>query len=369
MDIITGYALNSATFISTYILPALVLLGILIFVHELGHFLAAKLCGVRVLKFSLGFGPRLIGKKIGITDYRISAIPLGGYVKMIGEEADAEIAPEDISLSFTHKHVAKRMLIVAAGPVFNILLAVIIFFGIFLISGTFILKPSVGSVKQGSPAFAAGLEKGDLITAINESAINSWDEMAELINGSKGQKIKLNVRRGESSRYFSLAPEQVTTKNIFGEDVKRYIIGITASGETYSKEMNLFQAFSESMIQTYRVTELMVVIIVKLISGDISTDTIGGPIMIAQMAGDSAKAGIGNLIFFIALISVNLAIINLLPIPVLDGGHLLFFFIEAIKGSPVSLKVREISQQAGIFVLILLMIYVFYNDIARVFFS
>jgi len=353
----------------TSILSFIIVLGVLIFFHEFGHFLVARLFGVGVEKFSLGFGPRLIGKKVGITDYRISAIPLGGYVKMVGEEPDAEINPEDIPFSFTHKHVAKRMLIVAAGPVFNILLAVIIFFGIFFTSGTFVLKPSVGSVKQGSPAFAAGLEKGDLITAINESAINSWDEMAEIINASKGQKIKLAVRRGESAQQFSLAPEQVTTKNIFGEDVQRYIIGITASGETYSKQLNLFQAFSESMIQTYRVTELMVVIIAKLIAGDISTDTLGGPIMIAQMAGDSAKAGIGSLISFIALISVNLAIINLLPIPVLDGGHLLFFSIEAVKGRPVSIKVREIAQQVGLFLLILLMILVFYNDISRIFFS
>ncbi len=353
----------------TNILSFIIVLGVLIFFHEFGHFLIARFFGVGVEKFSLGFGPRLIGKKVGITDYRISAIPLGGYVKMVGEEPDAEIDPEEIPLSFTHKHVAKRMLIVAAGPVFNILLAVIIFFGIFLSSGTFVLKPSVGSVKQGAPAFSAGLEKGDLIIAINESAINSWDEMAEIINGSKGKTIRLAVRRGDSTRNFTIAPEQVTTKNIFGEDIQRYIIGITASGESYSKELSLFQAFSESLLQTYRVTELMVVIIAKLITGDISTDTLGGPIMIAQMAGDSAKAGIGSLISFIALISINLAIINLLPIPVLDGGHLLFFSIEAIKGSPVSIKVREIAQQIGLFLLILLMILVFYNDISRIFFS
>jgi regulator of sigma E protease len=353
----------------TSILSFIIVLGVLIFFHEFGHFLVARLFGVGVEKFSLGFGPRLIGKKVGITDYRISAIPLGGYVKMLGEEPDADIRPEEVPLSFTHKHVAKRMLIVAAGPVFNILLAVIIFFGIFFFSGTFVLKPSVGSVKPGSPAFTAGLEKGDLITAINATAINDWDEMAEIINTSKGQNLKLSVRRGDSSRNFSLAPEKVTTKNIFGEDIQRYIIGITASGETYSKDMNLFQAFSESMIQTYRVSELMVVIIAKLITGDISTDTLGGPIMIAQMAGDSAKAGVGSLISFIALISINLAIINLLPIPILDGGHLLFFSIEAIKGRPVSIKIREIAQQVGMFILILLMILVFYNDISRIFFS
>ena len=353
----------------TSILSFIIVLGVLIFFHEFGHFLVARFFGVGVEKFSLGFGPRLIGKKIGVTDYRISAIPLGGYVKMVGEEPDAEISPEEIPLSFTHKHVAKRMLIVAAGPVFNILLAVIIFFGIFFFSGTFVLKPSVGSVKPGSPAFTAGLAKGDLITAINAIEINDWDEMAEIINTSKGQNLKLTVRRGDSSRNFSLAPEKVTTKNIFGEDIQRYIIGITASGETYSKEMSLLQALSESMVQTYRVSELMVVIITKLITGDISTDTLGGPIMIAQMAGDSAKAGVGSLISFIALISINLAIINLLPIPILDGGHLLFFSIEAIKGRPVSIKIREIAQQVGMFLLILLMILVFYNDITRIFFS
>jgi len=349
----------------TSILSFIIVLGVLIFFHEFGHFLVARLFGVGVEKFSLGFGPRLIGKKVGITDYRISAIPLGGYVKMVGEEPDAEIDPEDIPFSFTHKHVAKRMLIVAAGPVFNILLAVIIFFGIFFTAGTFVLKPSVGSVKQGSPAFAAGLEKGDLITAINESAINSWDEMAEIINASKGQKIKLAVHRGESTQQFSLAPEQVTTKNIFGEDIERFIIGISASGDAFAKDLNPFQALIESFVQTYKITELMVIIIGKLVAGDISTDTIGGPIMIAKMAGDQAKSGIGNLIFFIALISVNLAIINLLPIPILDGGHLLFFSIEAVKGNPVSLKVREVAQQIGLFIILLLVVLVFYNDIFR----
>ncbi len=353
----------------TNIFAFVIVLGVLIFFHESGHFLIARLFGVGVEKFSLGFGPRLIGKKIGITDYRISAIPLGGYVKMIGEEPDAKIDAADIPLSFTHKHVAKRMLIVAAGPVFNILLAVIIFLGIFLFAGMLVLKPSVGEVKPGSPAFAAGLKKGDLITAINGSAISSWDEMAEIINSSRGGVIRVALQRQESTLELDIAPERVTTQNIFGENIQRYIVGITASGESFSKELNLFQAFSESLVQTYRVTELMVVIIAKLIKGDISTDTLGGPIMIAQMAGDSAKAGVGSLISFIALISINLAIINLLPIPVLDGGHLLFFLIEAIKGRPVSIKVREVAQQIGLFLLILLMILVFYNDITRIFFS
>lgn len=347
------------------LLSFVIVLGVLIFFHEFGHFLIARLFGVGVEKFSLGFGPRLIGKRIGRTDYRISAIPLGGYVKMVGEEPDAKVAPEDIPISFTHKHVFKRICIVAAGPFFNILLAVVIFFSIFLISGLFILKASVGEVREGSPAFAAGLKTGDEITAIDEMPISNWNDMTETIGASKGKTLKVNVKRRDSDLVFQIRPELIPAKNLFGEDIQRYIIGISSAGDFYTQTLNPFQALAESFRQTYTVIELMVVIIGKLIVGDISTDTIGGPIMIAKMAGDQAKSGIGNLIFFIALISVNLAIINLLPIPILDGGHLLFFLIEAVKGNPVSLKVREVAQQIGLFIILLLVILVFYNDIFR----
>jgi regulator of sigma E protease len=353
----------------TNIISFIVVLGVLIFFHELGHFLVARLFGVGVEKFSLGFGPRLFGKKIGITDYRLSAIPLGGYVKMVGEEPDAQVAPADIYRSFTHKHVFKRILIVAAGPLFNLLLAIIIFFGMFLISGMLILKPSIGEVRDGSPAQIAGLETGDLITAIDENPISTWDDMTHIINGSDGKTLAISIQRDGAEMALSVTPERVATQNLLGENIQRYMIGIGFSGETVTKELNPLQAFGESLIQTYRVTELMVVIIAKLISGDISTDTIGGPIMIAKMAGDQAKAGIAHLISFIALISINLAIINLLPIPILDGGHLLFFIIEAIKKRPVSVKVREVAQQIGLFILILLIILVFYNDITKIFFS
>ena len=347
------------------LLSFVVVLGVLIFFHEFGHFLIARLFGVGVEKFSLGFGPRLIGKKIGRTDYRISAIPLGGYVKMVGEEPDAEVEPADIPISFTHKHVAKRMCIVAAGPLFNILLAVIIFFFIFMVTGAMILKPSVGTVREDSPALAAGIEAGDLITSIDRVPVSSWDDMTQIIGASKGKTLEIAVLRSNSEKIFHITPELIPAKNIFGEDIERFIIGISASGDAYAKDLNPFQALIESLVQTYKITELMVIIIGKLVTGDISTDTIGGPIMIAKMAGDQAKSGIGNLIFFIALISVNLAIINLLPIPILDGGHLLFFSIEAVKGNPVSLKVREVAQQIGLFIILLLVVLVFYNDIFR----
>ena len=347
------------------LLSFVVVLGVLIFFHEFGHFLIARLFGVGVEKFSLGFGPRLIGKKFGRTDYRISAIPLGGYVKMVGEEPDAEVAPADIPISFTHKHVLKRMCIVAAGPFFNILLAVIIFFSIFLISGLFILKASVGEVREGSPALAAGLKPGDEITAINGKPVSNWNDMTEIIGASNGRTLKISVKRAGTDLVFQITPELIPAKDIFGEDIKRYVIGISSGGEFNTRKLNPFQAMAESFRQTYNIIELMVVIIGKLITGSISTDTIGGPIMIAKMAGDQAKTGIENLIFFLALISVNLAIINLLPIPVLDGGHLLFFIIEAVKGHPVSLKVREVAQQIGLFIILLLVILVFYNDIFR----
>ncbi len=354
---------------STSIFAFVIVLGILIFFHELGHFLVARLFGVGVKRFSLGFGPKLFSKKIGITDYRISAIPLGGYIKMVGEEPGAEVDPADIHFSFTHKHVFKRILIVAAGPLFNFFLAVVIFFGIFQISGAFVLKPSIGTVQESTPAYRAGLENGDLILAIDGCDIESWEEMAKIINASNGKSLAVSVRRGESLDVIYVTPELKTTKNIFGEDIERYVIGIASSGDVYSKDLNPFQALSESIIQTYKISELTVISIVKLLQGTISTKTLGGPIMIAQMAGQQAREGLASLVFFIAILSINLGVINFLPIPVLDGGHLIFFFVEAVTGRPVNIKIREIAQQVGIVILILLMVYVFYNDIARIFFS
>ena len=354
---------------STDIFAFVIVLGVLVFFHEFGHFIMARLFGVGVEKFSLGFGPRLFGKKVGITDYRVSAVPLGGYVKMVGEEPDSDVAPADIPVSFTHKHVFKRMIIVAAGPLFNLILAVMIFFAIFLISGTFILKPVVGSVEQDSPAAKAGIVKGDLIESIDGTPVTNWEEMAEIISGCNGKRLSVSVIRNGAVLKLDILPELKTAKNIFGEDIKRYAMGIASAGDFYSKELNPFEALYESIRQTYKITYLTVVSIVKLIQGTLSAKTLGGPIMIAEMAGQQAREGVANLAFFIALLSINLAVLNFLPIPVLDGGHLLFFFIEAVIGKPVNTKMREIAQQVGIFVLIVLMIYVFYNDITRIFFS
>jgi len=353
----------------TNIIAFIIVLGVLIFFHELGHFLVARLFGVGVQKFSLGFGPRIVGWKKGITNYRISAIPLGGYVKMVGEDPSVEMDPREIPLSFTHKHVIKRLLIVAAGPFFNLLLAVLIFLAIYLFSGTYILKPTVGEVQADSPAATSGLQKGDIIRAIDGQAVATWEEMAAGIGRSKGQALTFAIERNGELLSIEIAPEVSKTKNLFGEDIERYIIGIASAGDVENLKLGFGQAVVESVRQTYKITELTVVSIAKLIKGTLSTKTIGGPIMIAELAGQQAKEGILNFVFLIALLSVNLAIINFLPIPVLDGGHILFFIIELIIGRPVNTRMREMAQQAGIFILIMLMVFVFYNDIARIFSS
>ena len=351
---------------TTNIIAFAIVLGVLIFVHELGHFLTARFFGVGVERFSLGFGPKIFGKIVGRTDYRLSAIPLGGYVKMVGEEPDAEVAPEDIPISFTHQHVGKRFLIVAAGPVFNLVLAILIFFCFFLYFGAVELQPIVGAVEPGRPADQAGMAVNDRIVEINNSPVSSWEKLTELIEGHTGGVLVVSVIRDGNTMTLDITPELAPKPNIFGEEEKQYVIGIRPTGEYASHPINPFQAFTESLKKTYEITSLTFIVIAKMINGSVSAKELGGPIMIYQMAGEQAKAGAANLIYFIALISINLAILNFLPIPVLDGGHLMFYTIEAAKGSPVSMRTREIAQQAGLFILLILMIFVFYNDISRV---
>ena len=354
---------------TTNIISFVVVLGILIFVHEFGHFLLAKLMGVGVEKFSLGFGPRIVGRKIGMTDYMISAIPLGGYVKMVGESPGNEVDYSLLPLSFSHKSLFKRSLIVLAGPVVNLLLAVLIFFVFFLVSGLPIMQPEVGEVQEGMPAHEAGICPGDRVVSIDGNPVTRWEEMADLIKQSSGRPLSIEVLRDDRTVLVKVTPKQLSSQNLFGEQIEKYVIGITASGAVTVQKLNIFQSAAYGVSQAWQVAELTVLAIGKIIAGTLSAKNLGGPIMIAQLAGQQAEAGIINFIFFIALLSVNLGIINLLPIPVLDGGHLLFFLIEAVTRRPLNHKMREVAQQVGIFVLILLMIFVFYNDIARILFN
>ncbi len=355
---------------STYIISFAIVLGVLIFVHELGHFIVARMLGVGVEKFSLGFGPRILGRKIGTTDYRISAIPLGGYVKMVGEAPDAELDDSQVAISFSHKSLLKRSLIVLAGPASNVLLSVVIFFAFLQISGLPIIKPEVGEVQEGMPAQEAGILPGDYIVAVDGRPVTQWDEMAELIKESGGRPLSFEVLRNEIAVLVKVVPRLTSSQNVFGENIDKYVIGITPSGAFTVVRLNPLQAMARGVSETWRVAEVTVLGIGKILTGAVSAKkALGGPIMIAQIAGEHAKTGVASLIAFIAVLSVTLGIINLLPIPVLDGGHLLFFLIEAVSRRPPNLKMREVAQQVGLFVLMAIMMYVIYNDISRILFD
>lgn len=350
----------------TMIASTVVVLGVLIFVHELGHFLVAKWSGVKVLRFSLGFGPKLLAVTRGDTEYCLSAVPLGGYVKMLGEESEEEeLSPEDLARSFSSQPVWKRIGIVLAGPVSNLILAVLIFALVYTFSGIPQITPEIGTVTEDSPAQQAGLQSGDLVLSINEKPLVQWEDLSNTIEESKEDVLTLKVQRGEEVLTFHVAPKVSEVKNLFGEAIQRRVIGVMASGKTTIKEVNPLYAGYYSVVQTAHLCKLFLVTIGKLIQRVVPLQTLGGPILIAQMAGQQASEGFINLIYFTALISVNLAVLNLLPIPVLDGGHILFYLIELVLGRPIALKKMEIAQKIGMFLLILLMLFVFYNDIMR----
>jgi regulator of sigma E protease len=352
--------------ISSTIIATVLVLGVLIFVHELGHFIMAKLFGVGVEVFSLGFGPKLLGRKHGDTEYRLSVIPLGGYVKMVGESPKEEVREEDVGRSFSHKSVYRRFSIVFAGPFSNIIFTVLVFFLIFLISGLPYMTTDIGSVQEGSPAAMAGINKGDRIVSVDGKQVEKWDSLSDAIKNSAGRSLQLQVNREGKVLKIMVTPKLTSIANIFGEENKVPVIGVTAAGKQMITRLNPLQAAGHGLTQTWNITRLTVLTVIKLIERKVSLNTVGGPIMIAQMAGQQAREGIMPLVFLMALISVNLAILNLLPIPVLDGGHLFFFLLEMILGKPVSLKKREIAQQIGLFILIMLMMLIIYNDIARI---
>jgi regulator of sigma E protease len=346
------------------LLSAIILLGAIIFVHELGHFLFAKMLGVRVLKFSLGFGPKLIGRKYGDTEYLISSVPLGGYVKMLGETQDEELKEEERAGAYNYQKVWKRFVIVFAGPFFNILFAVVIFFFSFL-SGLPVLVPEVGSVMPDMPAQKAGLMKGDRIVGIDGVSINQWDGMTEIIQKSAGKPLNLEVRRDGKVFQVTIIPEREKGKDIFGENMEVGLIGIRPSGVTIIKREGVGDSLTDSVSKTWELSRLTVVSIVKLVERVIPANTIGGPVLIVQMAGQQAEKGLLNFFVFMAVININLGVLNLLPIPILDGGHVLFLGIEAIRRKPLSDKVIAVSQRIGLVIILTLMAFALYNDFIR----
>ncbi len=348
----------------------ILVLGVLVFVHEFGHFLCAKLFRVRVLKFSLGFGNRVVGRKWGDTEYLISAFPLGGYVKMFGEQqGEEDIAPEERPRSFSHKPVWQRFGIVAGGPVFNLLFAVLLFFAMFLFAG--LPEPldttRIGQVGPGSPAEQAGIMPGDTVLAINGRETASWLDVSEIIKNSGGSEVELLLERAGEQITIRARPAMEKVTNLFGEEVgERYMLGITRSEGVVYKKTTFGVALQSAFIQTWNLIYLTIMGIVKIFERVIPASELGGPIRIAELAGQQMEAGWMNLLYFTGLLSVNLGILNLLPIPVLDGGHLVFLTIEGIRRKPLSDRTMEMGQKIGIFLLGSLMLFVFYNDILRI---
>lgn len=351
-----------------YVLPATVLLGVLIFVHECGHFTVAKLCGVRVLKFSIGFGPKLFGRTFGETEYVLSLLPLGGYVKPLGEGPDEEIAEEDRPYSLTHQSIPVRFAVLVAGSLFNLLFAAVVFSVMYMV-GIPTLTATVGQVMPDSPAARAGLQEGDRIESIDGLVIESWEDLSRHVHLSHGAPVILQVRRHGREVQFQLRPEETETLSPFGEPMQSYKIGITSStAETavVTRRYNPVVAVWKGVQDTWKWSKMTIVGIGVMLKSPVERrKDIGGPILIGKLAGDFARVSIMSFVMLMAMISVNLGVLNLLPIPILDGGHIFFLCIEAAKGSPVNIRKMEIAQQIGLAVLLTLMVFVFYNDITR----
>jgi regulator of sigma E protease len=325
----------------------------------------AKLFGVRVDAFSLGFPPKLLHKKIGDTDYRLSVVPLGGYVKLFGENPKDEVPPELQPVSFSHHPLWHRFLIVLAGPAFNLFFAALALFLVFAFSGIPYLTTEIGGVKEGSPAAQAGLQKGDQVLAVEGQAVSRWEHLSAKIRDNGEKPLNLSVRRGDRDFQVQVTPQRMETSDIFGAKVSAVIIGVSSGDTPAVEHVGPIQAMTLGVVYTGRLTVLTVESLYKLVAREVPLKSIGGPILIAQMAGKQAEMGVTYLVQFMAALSINLFLINLLPIPILDGGHLFFFSLEAILGKPLPLQHREMAQGFGLMLLLALMILVFYQDILR----
>ncbi len=360
-----------------YIIPFLFVLTIVVFFHELGHFLVARWAGVKVLTFSLGFGPELAGfnDRHG-TRWKISAIPLGGYVKFFGDESEAStpasaetlagMTAEERAGSFHHKKVGPRAAIVAAGPIANFILAIVIFTCLF----TFFGKPSttarVDKIENGSAAAAAGFQVGDVVTAIDGKIIGSFSDMQRIVSIHAGDKLNFTIKRGDSILQLQGIPEMREVKDSFGNVHRLGVLGITratAAGDTVTERVDPATALWLGVKETWFVIDRTLAYIGGVFTGREAADQVGGPLRIAQISGQVATIGLTALIHLAAVLSISIGLLNLFPVPLLDGGHLLFYAVEAIRGRPLSERAQEMGFRIGLGLVLMLMVFATYNDI------
>ncbi len=352
----------------TTILSFIVVLGIIVFVHELGHFLAAKATGMKVETFSLGFGRKIIGKTIGDTDYRIAWIPLGGYVKisgMVDESLDPEGGIKGESYEFESKNIFQKMFVISAGVIMNFLLAIVIYSVMTFSMGISELNPDavVGETAEGFPAQKAGLVKNDKIIAINDITINSWKEMSEVIHANPEKELIIKILRNETET-IELKLTTQKQKTIIDDEFKE--VGLIGISPNFTKrDASIMESISQGLETTWGWTKLTTLSLKMLIVGDASVKDLGGPIMIAEMSGRSAEAGIGPFFAFIAFISISIGFLNILPIPVLDGGHLVYIIIEGITRRKININIKLKIQQVGMALLLVLMVFTLFNDVDR----
>jgi regulator of sigma E protease len=359
-----------------WLVPFLFVLSVIVFFHELGHFLVARWCGVRVLIFSVGFGPELFGftDRRG-TRWKFSAVPLGGYVKFFGDENAASV-PDQAAVaqmdagarqqSFFHKSVGQRAAIVAAGPIANFILAILIFAAVFTIYGKQISTPRVDAVQENSAAAQAGFQPGDLILSIDGRPIESFSDMQRIVAVSAGRQLSFEIARGGAQMNLTATPAIREVKDNFGNVSRIGVLGITRSmapGDVRTEQVGPLRAVVMGAEQTWFVVDQTMSYLSKVVMGRESADQLGGPIRIAQVSGQMASLGLMPILHLAAVLSVSIGLLNLFPIPLLDGGHLLFYAIEAVRGRPLSERAQEVGFRIGLALVLMLMVFATYNDI------
>jgi len=361
-----------------YVIPFIFVLSLVVFFHELGHFLVARWCGVRIMVFSIGFGPEIVGfdDRYG-TRWKISAIPLGGFVKFFGDDNAASVPDtariaamdaQERAQSFAFQPVYKRAAIVVAGPLANFILATVIFAGVFMLYGKQTMSARVDSVLPGSAAAAAGFKPGDLVVAIDGRPIDNFAEMQRIVSTSTGETLTIKVDRGGVPQVLKATPALKEVKDNFGNVQRIGVLGISRSMAPEDLKLHPVsppRAIWMSVQETWSVIDRTLGYIGGVIVGREAANQLGGPIRIAQMSGQVASFGFVPLIQLAAVLSVSIGLLNLFPIPLLDGGHLLFYTIEALRGRPLSERAQEVGFRIGLAIVLMLMIFATFNDIVH----